>query len=266
MYRRVPLVLSAALSLAVPAAAQFSPFSPKEVQAAKKDPKAFTIDETTIEIVKLGPTVSPADIAPPDAGGGGGDPVVVLDSIINLGLKVWKIIEDNKPVVDVSNQYATALPEGVKGWASMAGWQRPKGTIYQLVAKNAYGGQVINLRYQVLRTAGGSYQGKGNYLTAVTVEPLLVEVAWGYRFTMTASVPDTSIVNVGTSEDPVAAMMAQLGWRISTAVKDSQGKGLYYLQGDGAYQEVGGPFRREGVEKAKASVAKLQGETLHLTQ
>lgn len=262
MYRRVPLVLSAVLSLALPAAAQFSI---KEIQAAKKDPKQFTIDETTIEIVKLGPTVSPTDITPPDAGGGA-DPTVILDSIINIGQKIWKIIDDNKPVVDVRTQYATALPEGVKGWASMAGWQRPKGTIYQLVAKNAYGGQVINLRYQVLRTAGGSYEGKGKYLTAVTVEPLLVEVAWGYHFTMTASVPDTSIVNVGTSESPVAAMMAQLGWRIQTAVKDSQGKGIYYLQGDGAYQEVGGPFKREGEEKAKAAVAKLKAETLLLAE
>ncbi len=260
MYRRASLVLAAALSLSVPAAAQFSL---KEIKAAQKDPGAFTIDESSIEIVKLGPAVSPAEVEPLE-GGGGEDPTVILDSIINLGQKIWKIIDDNKPVVDVRTQYATALPEGVKGWSSMAGWQRPKGTIYQLTAKNAYGGQVINLRYQVLRTAGGSYQGKGKYLTAVTVEPLLVEVAWGYHFTMSASVPDTSIVNVGTAEDPVAAMTAQLAWRIQTAIKDSQGKGLYYLQGDGAYQEVGGPFKREGLEKAKAGVAKLKGETLLL--
>ena len=258
MYR-APLVLTA-LMFALPAAAQFSM---KEIAAASKDPKAYTVDELSIEIKNLGPTVSPTEVTPPDAGGRA-DPTVILDQIINIGQKIWKIVVDNKPVVDVKTQYATALPEGVKGWAAMGGWQRPKGTIYQLTAKNAYGGQVINLRYQVLRTAGGSYKGTGKYLTAVTVEPLLVEVAWGYHFSMDASVPDTSIVNVGTTENPVAAMMAQLGWHISTPIKDSQGKGIYYLQGDGVYQEIGGPFKNNSMEKAKASVAKIKGETLLL--
>lgn len=256
MYRRAPLVLSAVL-FALPAAAQFST---KEITAARNDPKKFTVDELSIQIVKVGPTVSPTEVPAPDTGGGD-DPTIVLDSIINIGQKIWKIIDDNKPVVNIKTTYATALPEGVKGWSSMSGWQRPKGTIYQLTAKNAYGGQVINLRYQVLRTSGGSYKGTGKYLTAVTVEPLLVEVAWGYHFTMEASVPDSSVVNVGTSENPVAAMMAQLGWRIQTPIKDSQGKGIYYLQGDGAYQEIGGPFKREG-DRMQAAIAKAMGETL----
>jgi hypothetical protein len=257
MYRRAFLSM-AVLSFALPAAAQFSV---KEIAAASKDPKAFTVDETTLQIVKVGPTVSPTDVPPPDAGGGQ-DSTVVLDQIINIGQKIWKIIVDNKPVVEVKNTYATALPEGVKSWSQMAGWQRPKGTIYELTAKNAYGGQVIKLRYQVLRTTGGSYKGAGKYLTAVTVEPLLVEVAWGYHFSMDASVPDTSVVNVGTSESPVAAMMAQLGWRIQTPIKDSQGKGLYYLQGDGLYQEVGGPFKRDEIDAIKAKIAKATSETL----
>ena len=256
MYRRAILSL-AVLSFSVPAAAQFSM---KEIVAASRDPKAYTVDELSIEIAKVGPTVSPTEVTAPEPGPG--DVIPILDSIVNLGQKIWKIIEDNKPIVDVKTQYATALPEGIKSWTQMGGWQRPKGTIYQLTAKNAYGSQVINLRYQVLRTTGGSYKGTGKYLTAVTVEPLLIEAAWGYRLSVDASVPDSSVVNVGTTEVPVAAMMAQLGWRISTAIKVSQGKGIYYLQGDGAYQEIGGPFKREEIDGAKAKIAKTMGETL----
>lgn len=259
MYRRIPLVL-AALSLALPAAAQFSL---KEITAASKDPKAFTLDEKSLEIAKIGPTEELTGATAPESGIG--DAVPVLDSIINLGLKIWKIIDDNKPVVDVkSPPYASALPEGIKNWTQMTGWQRPKGTIYELSAKNAYGIQVIKLRYQVLRTSGGSYKGVGKYLTAVTVKPLLVEVAWGYHFNLDASVPDTSLVNAGTAEAPVAGMTAELNWRISTAIKDSQGTGLYYLQGDGVYQEVGSPFRNESLKKAKAQgeIARAMGETL----
>ena len=249
MIRRVPVALAIALT-AVPA---WSQFRPEEVAAAQNDPKMYTLDETTIRIEKIGPAPSKSKL--PDAVGGGGSVLPVLDEIVNVGLKVWKIIVDNKPVVDVKTQYATALPKGSSGWSDVSGWHVPVGTIYELTAKNAYGLKMIDVRYQVLRTYGGSYQGKGQYLTAVTVEPLRVDVGWAYHFSMEASVPDTSIVNVGTSADPVAGMMATLGWRISTPIKDSSGKGLYFLQGDGAYKEIGGPFSDRSLEKTRAKIA-----------
>jgi hypothetical protein len=249
-FRMIPASLMI-IMITVPA---WSQFHPDELKAAQKDPKMYTLDETTIHISKVGPTVAPSEIPSP-GGGGIGDALPVLDQIINIGQKIWKIIADNKPVVDVKTQYATALPKGLTGWQDIGGWHPPVGTIYELSAKNAYGMQMIHLRYQVLRTYGGSYQGKGKYLTAVTVEPLLVEVGWGYRFSMDASVPDSSIVNVGTSQDPVAGMMATLNWHISTVIKDSQGTGLYFLQGDGAYKEIGGPFSSQSLDKAKEKLA-----------
>ena len=251
MLRMIPASLMI-IMITVPA---WSQFHPDELKAAQKDPKMYTLDEKTIHITTIGPTVSPSEIPSPGTGGGIGDAIPVLDQMINIGQKIWKIIADNKPVVDVKNQYATAIPKGMTGWADLGGWHPPVGTIYELSAKNAYGMQMIHLRYQVLRTYGGSYQGKGKYLTAVTVEPLLVETGWGYHFSMDASVPDTSIVNVGTTSDPVAGMMATLNWHISTVIKDSQGQGLYFLQGDGAYKEIGGPFSSQSLDKAKEKVA-----------
>ncbi|MEK7233831.1 MAG: hypothetical protein AAB268_08445, partial [Elusimicrobiota bacterium] len=193
MYRRAFLSLTV-LSFSFPAAAQFSM---KEIAAASKDPEAYTLNDMSIEIVKVGPTVSPTKVSPP--GPGVEDAVPTLDSIVNLGEKIWRSINDNKPVVNVMVRYASALPEGIKSWLQLGGWQRPQGTIYEFSAKNAYGTQVIKLRYQVLRTTGGSYRGRGKYLTAVMVEPLLVEAAWGYHFSLDANVPDSSIVNVGTT-------------------------------------------------------------------
>lgn len=252
MFRIIPASLMI-IMITVPA---WSQFHPDELKAAQKDPKMYTLDETTIHITKVGPTVSPTDIPSPKGGGGGiGDTIPVLDQMINLGQKIWKIIADNKPVVDVKTQYATALPKGLTGWQDIGGWHPPVGTIYEMEAKNAYGMRMIHLRYQVLRTYGGSYQGKGKYLTAVTVEPLLVETGWGYHFSMDASVPDSSIVNVGTSQDPVAGMMATLNWHISTVIKDAQGQGLYFLQGDGAFKEIGGPFSSQSLDKAKEKLA-----------
>lgn len=239
-------MLSAALAVAVLASAQFTP---KEIEAARKDPARYTIDESTIKIEDLGPAVNPANIDSPPPPDGGGSPIYILDQIINIGQKLWAIIEKNKPVVDVRNSYATALPKGSTHWNDLAGWSAPKGKVYKLTAKNTYGQTMVTAKWQVIRTYGGNREGKGKYLTAVTVEPLQVDVLWGYKFTLLAEVPDTSVINVGTKADPVAAMTATLKWRIETVVKDSQGKGLYYLQGDGLFQELGGPFLR-GYEEA----------------
>ncbi len=250
MSRRLPAALAAVL-LAAPA---WSQFSAQEFGAEKKDPAAYTLDEKSVTIERVGPAVRPdAVIPPPPSNGGGGFGLPVLDQIINTGLKIWKIIADNKPVVDVNTQYATALPKGLTGWTDLAGWQPPAGDIYEFSAKNLYGVKVVDVRYEVLRTYGGSYNGTGRYLTAVTIQPLAVDVVWGYRFSMESSVPDSSIVNVGSSADPIAGMTAQVGWRISTVLKDSSGQSLYFLQGDGVMREVGGPFQAAQLARAKAA-------------
>lgn len=224
-------------------------FAPDSCRAAQ----APQTDALTIEIHRLGPTVAPTEIAPP-ADPGGADPVLVLDAIVNIGQRLWAIVEKNKPVVDVRTQYAVAVPSGTANWGQLEGWKPPRGQVYGFLAKNGFGATVIEVRYQVLRTYGGSFKGKGRYLTAVAIEPLLVEVAWGYKFSISVEVPDSGIVNAGTTEDPVAGMLAVLKWRIETPLKDSQGQAVYYMQGDGLYREVGGPFRRDFDEKVAKSL------------
>lgn len=212
-------------------------------------------EDLTVTIQNLGPTVSPTEINPPPPPPGE-DPTLILDRIINIGQKIWTIIEKNKPVVDVKTSYAVAVPEGTRTWGQLSGWKPPKGTVYAFKAVNTYGVTVVNVRYQVLRTYGGSYKEKGKYLTAVTIEPLKVEVAWGYKFSLFAEVPDSGIFNVGTTEDPVAGMIATVRWQIETVMKNSSGKSVYYVEGTGKFEEVGGPFERAYTKKVENALEK----------
>ena len=239
MYR--PLVLLVAVVLLLPAAAR-AQFSEAEVKAAQKDPGKYTLDENSIAIERLGPVVEPAAL--PEGGDPGGDPTVMLDVIVNIGKKVWAIIDANKPVVDIKTQYATGLPQGVTSAAQLAGWKPPRGVIYGLTAKNSYGMQVLNVKWEVLRTYGGRYKGHGQFLSGVTIQPLQVDVLWGYKFSLDATVGDTSITNAGTDEEPIAGMQPVIQWRVQTAIKDSTGRAGYYLQGDGQMMELGSAFSR----------------------
>lgn len=241
-----------------PAPQPMPEFSPQEIEAAKKDPKAFEVPDGGLRIEWRGVTLKPRDVPPPPIESPD-DPTVVLDRIINIGRKIWKIIDENKPVVDIRTQYAAAVPEGITHWSQLTGWDTPAGTIYGFLAKNAYGSTMVDVRYQVLRTTGGAFKGKGQYLTGVTIEPLTVTVGWGYRFTMTAEVP--SVTNADkTGNNPTAGMMVTVKWRIQTPLKDAQGTGVYYVRGDGLFVEVGGPFARRQVQEAVAKIERVNAD------
>ncbi|MBI4368947.1 MAG: hypothetical protein HY547_01815 [Elusimicrobia bacterium] len=201
----------------------------------------FTLDPDSIVIERLNipasiPQGSTLTIQRP---GLTDSPLAVIDRVINLGLKIWDVIDKNRPIADVANQYATALPEGIASPLQLENWNQPHGEVFELTAKNSYGSRVVVVRYQVLRTDGGAYRGQGRYLANVSVQPLLVETLWGYRVNVKVEILD--VTNEGTSEDPLAAMTLVLKWRIETPVKNAQGAMVYHVRGDGLMSEIGSP-------------------------
>ena len=135
------------------------------------------------------------------------------------------------------------MPFGTSHWTQLQGWSKPTTKKYAFSMKNAYGSEVVKVAYQVHYTANGNFQGKGKFLTGVTVEPISVTTAWGYKVTLISEVPDSTIANVGTHEDPIASMQVQLKWTVHTMIKDMTAKNIYYVQGDGFLQEIGAPTK-----------------------
>ena len=262
------------------------------------DPRYFAVDERSIVIEEItdlpsrggtipgpnelpkppsGPVINPPLTTPGDTAGASGtavDPMAgfnntvnqingtigVIDNIVNLVDKIWTIIEKNQPVVNITTNYANAVPYGTSHWTQLQGWSKPATKKYSFSMKNGFGSEVVKVTYQVHYTHSGNFQGKGKFLTGVTIEPLNVVTAWGYKVTLVSEVPDSTIANVGTSADPVASMQVQLRWTAHTAVKDITSKAIYYVQGDGLLQEIGTPFKnaQEIKSKEKADAATVQ--------
>ncbi len=172
--------------------------------------------------------------------------LVAIEKIVNIASKIWDIIKDNAPVSNVDTKYAVALPQGITSPSQLSGWSKPKVYIYGFYAENLYGIKTIDVEYRVIFNYGASYNGKGKYLTGVSVVPTKVDVAWGYRFDMQSYVPDSTVVNVGTSQSPIAALQLKLTWNISTFIKDSKSTSVYYIQGDGYFSEIASPFKSAG--------------------
>lgn len=259
---------------------------PVIANAASKDndPKQFTIDQNSYEVVELTPienenynrvfrrgeggptggaTIPSPDQLPPTPGvpsvpsvpslpaadsahtptfgeqmNNASQVVGLIDQIVNLVDKIFGIIAKNQPVVNINVNYANAVPYGVSHWTQLQGWKTPAVRRYAFYAKNLYGMKVVDVEYQVHYTYGGNLNGKGKFLTGVTVEPIKVNTSWGYTVDMTAEVPDSTIANVGTAENPIAAMQVQLRYSIHTIIKDVQERQIYYVRGDGQFKSL----------------------------
>jgi len=164
--------------------------------------------------------------------------LVAIDQIVNIGSKVWNMVVANKPVLEVKNNPAVALPMGVKRASELSGWSRPKSYVMSFYFENLFGIDVIRVRYRVTYVYGGSYQWRGKYLAAVYAIPESVDVFWGFSFKMRAQVPDATVVNVGTSENPIAALQLNVSWSASSILKEVYGTDVYYIQGDGYFEKV----------------------------
>ncbi|OGR61796.1 MAG: hypothetical protein A2X31_02535 [Elusimicrobia bacterium GWB2_63_22] len=180
--------------------------------------------------------------------------VDALDKIVNLVDKIFAIIEKNQPVVNITTNYANAVPFGTSHWTQLQGWSKPATKKYAFSMKNAYGSEVVKVNYQVHYTYKGNFQGKGQFLTGVTVEPINVVTAWGYKVSLVSEVPDSTIANVGTHEDPIASMQVQLKWTAHTMVKDITSKAIYYVRGDGVLEEIGTPFKNAQEKRTNAKI------------
>jgi len=239
-------------------------FATRVSAANNLDEKYLTVDSNSVMIQEITdlkggtlpgdpPTIPPPGELPKPPSGPqiGGDPVTppvtnptddINGAIVNLMDKIFTLIAKNQPVVNITVNYANAVPYGTSHWTQLQGWSRPSTRKYNFSMKNGFGSEVVKVIYQVHWTHSGNFQGKGKFLTGVSVEPLSVTTAWGYNVDLTAEVPDSTIANVGTSEDPVASMQVQLRWKVHTILKDIQEKAIYYVQGDGKMQPISNAY------------------------
>ncbi|WP_413288509.1 hypothetical protein [Bdellovibrio sp. HCB337] len=161
---------------------------------------------------------------------------VIIDQVINLGKKIWAVVETGRPVVNVQAYTANALPKGVQCWSDLSGWQIPQSKVYRVQYENAYGMKVVDFAYRVTFTAGGSVNGQGKYITNATIMPADVNVSWGFTFNASAEVP--SVFNTGSKEDPVAGMQLLMKWSVDTVMNHVEQAETFYIGGDNTLKHL----------------------------
>ena len=158
----------------------------------------------------------------------GVDPMAIVD----IFLKLWQIVKDGAPVVNAQYKNVTALPNlAENNWTALTGWKKERVLTFSVYTENLYGIKTVDLEYQVKLLSGGGVKGRGQYIASARVVPTKVEVLWGYNLDVTVEVP--SVLNLSTTEDPLAAINLDVNYRISTILKSSSESNSYQLRGDG---------------------------------
>ena len=159
----------------------------------------------------------------------GNSPEAILDTV----LKIWNIVEKNRPVVTIeSATYATAMPQASKNnWMSIGGWQDERNFIYTTDMINGFGMRTVHVSYQVKVVYGGNVKGKGLYIAAARIVPISVTALWGYNVNVSVSAP--IVFNVRTPENPIAAIQLNVIYDVKTIVSEDITTDTYQVQGDG---------------------------------
>jgi hypothetical protein len=161
---------------------------------------------------------------------------IKIDEIIAIGEKIWKFIDDNKPVVTQRFGGLSILPGQVKSLEEMEGWSEPQVKIYKTVFKNKLGMNPIEFTYRVSYTYGGSYEGVGKFISRVEIEPAHIKALWGYKLDAQSEL--LNIHNAGSKNNPVAAVDIRVSYTINNVLLHTQESSRFYLTGGGLYKDL----------------------------
>lgn len=156
-----------------------------------------------------------------------------ITGIVNLGVKIWQLIENNRPVMkfEEPENTASAVPENVQHWSELECWLPPQVKTHEVIYKNLYGIEVIKFKYKFFYIPGGQKDGRGLFLAGIRVIPEEISAAWGYNFHAKATVED--IVNMGSHDNPIAGATIKIQWTVKTAVKEMVNTKVIFVTGAG---------------------------------
>ncbi|OGR50428.1 MAG: hypothetical protein A2049_03085 [Elusimicrobia bacterium GWA2_62_23] len=256
------LALAALIAIVPPLFAQDGKTVDKDYFTVAGEQVTLTaVDEGKSAVPPLMPE-NPASFNKGAAGGG----------IVNAGMAAWGVINSGAPSGSYTSAYASAIPGFSFNWGNMTGWKGPKEMVYRYKVTNLMGIDVIDVKYKISFFYGGTedYSGKsrasdyisqatggavndeekgdgkvhGRYITNFTVQPISVNVKWGWNFDLAVRMSDP--MNIGTKMNPVAALHTSLNWIRKTPFATDGGTLSYAVDGLGNFKDLSEDMRANG--------------------
>lgn len=164
--------------------------------------------------------------------------IQVAKDLVALGEDLYRLVIKGKPTNTTTYAPISVVPK-VNGspvdLMETEDWQMPVKRSYEISYENYLGIEIVYFRYSVIFSYGGSYDGKGAYLTAVQVIPEQVMTLFGFDFTATMKLG--GIQNQGTRKNPIAGATILLEHTVSSILATSTVVDPFYITGSGAFKK-----------------------------
>jgi len=164
--------------------------------------------------------------------------ITVARDIVALGEDIYKLVLHGKPsntttyipisVIPMINKVPVDILDTEK-------WVIPVKRTYQIAYKNKLRMEVVKFRYSVIYSYGGSYMGKGAYLTAAQIVPDIVNTMFGFDFTATMKLG--GIQNMGTKDSPIAAATLLMEHTVSNILQAHNEVDIFHITGTGGFKK-----------------------------
>lgn len=207
-----------------------------EYESLSADEAYHTIGSIAVtEIESPEPSVTPENYVLQEKGLG--EIIMSIDKLLALGKKIWAIVEAGRPVVRTAFAPTVSVLPNVENpnaaFDEMENWSMPKVKSYRVVYKNLLGMKVIAFTYGVYFQHGGTYKGKGAYLTGVNVDARDVSVSWGFEFNASSTV--VAIANRGSSSNPNAGLTIRINYLAKSVLKEIRSSESFHVAGNGQF-------------------------------
>lgn len=206
--------------------------SDEKVLSADKD--YFTVSKITVREIE-DDYVAEKDTVSMNKGLG--EIIMMGDKLIAFGQKVWEIVKAGKPTNTTNFVSPISVLPGVdktgQAFYEMENWAVPRVKKFEVKYENLLGMTVISFTYGVHYQSGGSYQGKGKYLTGVNIEASDVYVAWG--FSLDASSSLVAISNMGSSANANAAATMKINYTAKSVLQTFSASESFHVTGSGEF-------------------------------
>lgn len=160
--------------------------------------------------------------------------IMVVDKLIAIGAKIIPTIEKGKAVVtNTSMSAVSVLPrlETIDPVVhDMGNWSIPVTKHYKISYKNGLGSEVVTFVYSVTYQYGGTYGGKGQYLTGIRASARNINIAWG--FDLDASSQLVQISNVGTTDNVIAGATIEMQYTVKNWTRTITAVESFFVAGD----------------------------------
>ncbi len=170
---------------------------------------------------------------------GAGKIIGIAKELVALGEDIYALVQKGKPVVKTSYAPISVIPRVGNGPVDIfetESWRMPKRVTYEIIYKNLYGMEVVKFRYSVIFTYGGTYKGRGAYITAAQIVPVSITALWGYTFSATMKLG--GMQNHGTKENPIAGAILAMEYTVETVMKASLETDTYHITGQGGFKQL----------------------------